>query len=474
MRKTFLWGSETAKQKARDTTRILPSIWTRAMLGDGKAEPFAHGAASTEDPDAEAASAAAAVAAAEAALKAAKLRAASAAAKARSAKVSKTRATKSASASPPDKRQHHEVASAHVRRPRAPEPSLLLQQPPGMDARFNAAGNQVKRLSPPKKAKASTSRGRSGRTPREHTGRTPRESHHALREGAAGPSNLGDAENHEKLFLTLTPRSTDTTTSTKTTASWREREQNLAGLSNTTGTNWWEAPPPQQHKRLVFPGEGIYAGVVAGPKVREGYGKMWFVDGLVYEGQWAQNQMQGNGKMTYDTGAFYDGDFHHGVRHGTGTLTYGNSDVYSGGWAEDNKEGHGTFVFNSDGGAKYEGQWVAGVMDGQGTYTFADGCKYVGGYQDGRRHGKGIFVREDGTEENGEWSHGRRIDGLAKASIGGATLAGPAGAGAARGAKQRKAKTSRARTAASPTAGGSSSREKPAEWKSTSFGTRGV
>lgn len=457
------------------------------VLGE-RSRAFQHGPSTSEEVEAEAKAAAENLAAAEAALKAARQRAQVTAARARAAKA-KSRAAKSSS--PPDKRQHSETAvhragtarqhseaatqragtarhDGHVRRPRAPEPNLLLQQPPGLEARVDSSGAwhpPVKKLAPLRKSKAHTSRARSGRTPRERTGRTPRENQLAQHNEEAGgsSSNLGDPKNEGKLFLTLTPRSTDTTTSTKTTASWREREQAMAGLSNQTGTNWWEAPPPPQHKRLVFPGEGIYAGVVVGKGVRDGYGKMWFVDGLVYEGQWVANAMQGSGIMSYETGAVYDGEFDHNVRHGTGTLTYANSDVYSGGWAEDNKEGYGVFTFHSDGGSKYEGQWVAGVMDGQGTYTFADGCKYVGGYQDGRRHGKGIFVNEDGTEDAGEWSHGRRVDrtrqmfatqvGSWSDGEGGSSPERPTPQQQASGGKQRRARTTRTKSSAAGSLG---------------------
>lgn len=136
---------------------------------------------------------------------------------------------------------------------------------------------------------------------------------------------------------------------------------------------------------------------------------MWFVDGLVFEGQWVNNNMHGSGKMVYDTGAVFEGDFVAGMRHGTGTLTYANSDVYVGGWAEDNKEGQGVFTFNSDGGSTYDGQWLAGVMHGSGTYTFADGCRFEGMYMDGRRHGKGVFVNADGSSEPGEWKLGKKV-----------------------------------------------------------------
>ena len=54
---------------------------------------------------------------------------------------------------------------------------------------------------------------------------------------------------------------------------------------------------------------------------RSGEGKMWMLDGSVYDGQWKDDLMDGNGRHALADGAVYDGAFVNGQRHGHGTLT---------------------------------------------------------------------------------------------------------------------------------------------------------
>ena len=365
------------------------------------------------DEDTEVQASAAAVAAAEAALEAARRRARVAVAKAKSAKGAKansSRARTLTSHSPerrsperkhvsperrnsPERRAGQDAEAPHVRKTLVPEPGLLLKNPVGLHV-------PGKKNSPPKSRTTSgfsgTKAGGSSSIGLSRT-RTPREQRGGL--GADDRSHNSDSSGSPdpRLFLTLTPRSESTVATTAT-------EKSVNWSSDTTFDD-----QQMQHQRLVIPGEGIYAGAVARRGMRSGYGKMWFVDGLVYEGEWVANQMKGTGKMVYDTGAIYEGEFDFGMRHGTGTLCYTNSDEYVGQWSEDNKEGHGVFTFHSDGGSSYSGQWLAGVMHGHGTYTFADGCQYIGSYVDGRRHGTGVFVNADGSRDHGEWRLGKRV-----------------------------------------------------------------
>lgn len=166
-------------------------------------------------------------------------------------------------------------------------------------------------------------------------------------------------------------------------------------------------------------------------------GKLWFVAGEVYEGEWHKNEMHGHGKratptklrprrkpvpncnphseslantppcagtMTYPTGAVYKGEFRHDVRHGLGKLTYPNGDMYDGNWMDDNKQGRGIFRWAS--GAAYTGEFSEGVMDGDGSYEFTDGSVFEGQYRDGRRHGRGTFKDATGAIHEGIWKHG--------------------------------------------------------------------
>lgn len=63
----------------------------------------------------------------------------------------------------------------------------------------------------------------------------------------------------------------------------------------------------------------------------------------VYEGDFVKTKeggaKQGIGKMTYLNGETYYGQWENGKKHGEGIYTYANKDVYTGWWAFGNKTG---------------------------------------------------------------------------------------------------------------------------------------
>ena len=130
-------------------------------------------------------------------------------------------------------------------------------------------------------------------------------------------------------------------------------------------------------RRVSFPGEGVYMGECDLSGKRSGSGKMWTLEGSVYEGSWSRDLKEGDGKETcatdahtlhalvvpvhcsryccmyiitvwcgcysYADGATYQGQYRAGQRHGHGTIHYANGDTYEGAWDADNKHGNGTF-----------------------------------------------------------------------------------------------------------------------------------
>ena len=52
--------------------------------------------------------------------------------------------------------------------------------------------------------------------------------------------------------------------------------------------------------------------------LRDGKGRLEFIDGTVYEGQFENNKMHGYGKIFYKDGSIYQGNFRHNLRDGTG------------------------------------------------------------------------------------------------------------------------------------------------------------
>ena len=51
-------------------------------------------------------------------------------------------------------------------------------------------------------------------------------------------------------------------------------QASVTSVASSSSSSWWDAQPTQQQQRLVFPGEGIYAGEVGAKGTRSGFGKV--------------------------------------------------------------------------------------------------------------------------------------------------------------------------------------------------------
>jgi hypothetical protein len=97
--------------------------------------------------------------------------------------------------------------------------------------------------------------------------------------------------------------------------------------------------------------------------------------------------------------------------NGYGKMTYANGDVYEGQWKNGLKQGSGVMDFSN--GDKYEGQWKNGKMHGKGVMKFSYGQKYEGEWKEGLMDGLGEFTYNYDTEYNyiksGVWENGQEI-----------------------------------------------------------------
>ncbi|XP_059895019.1 MORN repeat-containing protein 2 isoform X1 [Gadus macrocephalus] len=97
------------------------------------------------------------------------------------------------------------------------------------------------------------------------------------------------------------------------------------------------------------------------------------------------------------------------MRSGTGQQSSANGVVYTGEWQEDQMNGRGTVAYPS--GAIYEGELKDNRYHGRGTYTFPDGSKYTGAFFDNRLEGEGTFTCPKGLVWTGDF-HGKAALGL--------------------------------------------------------------
>ena len=100
-----------------------------------------------------------------------------------------------------------------------------------------------------------------------------------------------------------------------------------------------------------------------------------------YRGQVnSAGQGHGRGRLEYLSGCLYEGEFFNDKRHGRGSFVNVHIDkqtvggTYTGGWTDDCMHGNGRYEFTS--GDVYEGQYHLGQISGQGKMSYADGSSY--------------------------------------------------------------------------------------------------
>ncbi len=150
---------------------------------------------------------------------------------------------------------------------------------------------------------------------------------------------------------------------------------------------------------------GTYSGELM-EGVINGYGKMNFTNGDVYEGNWKNGKKHGYGKLTWASGDVYEGNWNEDSQNGKGKYCWSNGDVYDGDWVDGERIGYGKFMWAS--GDVYEGNFNNADLNGYGIYTWPSGNKYEGNFVNGSRHGEGSFYWADGSYYTGNWQNGVR------------------------------------------------------------------
>eukprot|EP00051_Salpingoeca_urceolata_P001130 m.38839 g.38839 ORF g.38839 m.38839 type:complete len:483 (-) comp11213_c0_seq2:68-1516(-) len=180
---------------------------------------------------------------------------------------------------------------------------------------------------------------------------------------------------------------------------------------------YFETPPPS--KSDLQHGHGIFSSP----------------DGTHYEGEWRSGKKHGTGSIRFASGNVFEGDFQNDFMHGQGTFKGTDGHLYEGGF----KEGalHGQGVYKQQDGRCYDGEFSNNLRNGKGTLQYADGSEYTGGWlndkrhgtgkliskapgvkftyegtwDNGTRHGKGLLTYDGGLKFEGQFDHGRPLEG---------------------------------------------------------------
>jgi len=135
----------------------------------------------------------------------------------------------------------------------------------------------------------------------------------------------------------------------------------------------------------------------------EGFGKITYENGVVYEGAFLNGLYDGEGMFLDDEGGRYEGQFKDNYYHGVGKIVYQNGSVYEGGFKAGQYHGHGRYSLNE---AWYEGEYADNQLNGQSEYLDDQGNRYKGETKAWRPAGQGELVQADGTMLKGVFAYG--------------------------------------------------------------------
>jgi hypothetical protein len=134
-------------------------------------------------------------------------------------------------------------------------------------------------------------------------------------------------------------------------------------------------------RRISYPNGEAYEGMCRpGTDILEGYGKLTWPDGRMYEGEFRDDKYNGVGKFTWANGNIYEGELKDDKRNGVGKCIYTDGEIYEGEWRDNEKHGKGKYV--STDGDIYEGEYKDDKRNGVGKYIFTDGSILEGEWKD--------------------------------------------------------------------------------------------
>ena len=153
--------------------------------------------------------------------------------------------------------------------------------------------------------------------------------------------------------------------------------------------------------RIFFINGDIYEGEMKN-SVPNGKGKILFANGELYKGDFKQGEMTGNGMFIFSDKTEYNGSIENGIFNGKGKMRWVNGTEYDGMFADSSLNGNG--VISNIQGEKYKGVFERNEFNGEGIYHYNNGDEYEGNFEYGIKRGKGIYRRNDSVIFEGIWN----------------------------------------------------------------------
>lgn len=153
--------------------------------------------------------------------------------------------------------------------------------------------------------------------------------------------------------------------------------------------------------RIFFPNGNIYEGEMKN-SVPDGTGKLFFSNGESYIGTFRDGEITGKGNFNFADKTMYKGGLKNGAFNGEGKIKWSNGTEYHGHFVDSTLCGKGK-IFNVQ-GEEYEGYFDKNEFHGEGIYSFSNGDIYEGNYEYGIKRGKGKYKRNDNIIFEGNWN----------------------------------------------------------------------
>lgn len=154
--------------------------------------------------------------------------------------------------------------------------------------------------------------------------------------------------------------------------------------------------------RIFFPNGDIYEGDIKN-SLPHGVGTMEMISGERYKGDFVNGNMTGRGTYIFQDKSYYCGEIENGIFNGEGSMKWNNEIEYHGNFVNSSLSGKGK-MYNNIMGDKYIGNFNNNEFNGIGTYYYQNGDIYEGNYEYGKKEGKGIYKRNDHIEFDLIWN----------------------------------------------------------------------
>eukprot|EP01017_Pseudomicrothorax_dubius_P022531 TRINITY_DN24394_c0_g1_i1.p1 TRINITY_DN24394_c0_g1~~TRINITY_DN24394_c0_g1_i1.p1 ORF type:complete len:157 (+),score=43.88 TRINITY_DN24394_c0_g1_i1:284-754(+) len=138
--------------------------------------------------------------------------------------------------------------------------------------------------------------------------------------------------------------------------------------------------------------------------LRHGKGKLFYVNGGVYDGEWLEGKMDGFGTLFFPSGAIaYQGEFREDKFEGQGVLNNEQPMKMTGEFNYHN------FEDLEDQWTRYEGSFSNDTKEGRGVLYLSNGEKFEGCFKNDVVHGEGVFSALSGQAIAGTWENNRLV-----------------------------------------------------------------